>query len=55
MTDRIPAASDASAERRWRAWQARGVETDRRTAARMGTLTVLVAAGLIAWLLSRFV
>jgi hypothetical protein len=43
MTNHIALTADASADIRWREWQARGAEGDRRSAATMGGLTVLVS------------
>jgi len=47
----IPSAviPDVEADIRWREWQARGAATDRRTAARMRKLMLLIVAALIAW------
>lgn len=50
MTDRAAAALNTEADVRWRAWQARGAEADRRTDVRMATLTVLIAVSLVTWL-----
>jgi hypothetical protein len=49
MTDQAAAAIDSEADVRWRNWQARGAEGDRRTAKRMRGLLVLIAAGFVAW------
>jgi hypothetical protein len=43
---RVP---DVEADIRWRAWQARGFAGDRRTAARMRAVVLLIAAALIIW------
>ncbi len=51
MTDNVVAVRDVEADARWRNWCARGAESDRRTAVRMGTLTVLIAISLLTWLL----
>jgi len=40
---------DTQADIRWRDWQARGAAGDRRTAARMRKVMLLVAAALIVW------
>jgi hypothetical protein len=37
---------DAAAEARWREWQARGAAADKRTAAGMRTLVLVLAAAL---------
>ena len=49
MTDQAAIVADTEADVRWRAWQARGAEGDRRTAKRMRGLTLLIAAGLFVW------
>lgn len=51
MTDHTAAAviPDVEAAIRWRDWQARGAANDRRTAARMRYLILIIAAVLIAW------
>ena len=47
MTTPVARVPDVEAELRWRAWQARAAESDRRTAKRMRGLILLVAAGLV--------
>lgn len=49
MTNQIAVIPDLDVEARWRDWQTRGVSNDRRMAARMRTVMLLVVAGLIAW------
>jgi hypothetical protein len=49
MTNHTAVIPDAEAEVRWRDWQARGTESDRRTAARMRKLMLVIVATLIAW------
>lgn len=49
MTNQVAIVPDAEAELRWRTWQARGAEGDRRTAKTMRGLTLLIAAGLLVW------
>ena len=49
MTIRTPVIPDVEADIRWRDWQARGAAGDRRTAARMGTVMLLLVAALIVW------
>jgi hypothetical protein len=49
MALQTPIVHDADADRRWREWQARGAEGDRRTVTRMRTLMLVIAAGLAAW------
>jgi hypothetical protein len=55
MTNHIAITADADADIRWRAWQARGAEGDRRSAATMGGLTVLVSIGVAFWLFIQLV
>ena len=50
MTRSVATVLDADAEVRWREWQARGAESDGRTARRMWTVMLLLAAGLVLWL-----
>ena len=49
MTIRTPVIPDVEADIRWRDWQARGAAGDRRTAARMRTVLLLLVAALIVW------
>jgi hypothetical protein len=49
LTPTHVAASDAAAETRWRAWKARGVAADRRSASNMRRLLILVATGFAVW------
>ena len=49
MTDQAAIVADPEAELRWRKWQARGAEGDRRTAKRMRGLMILVAAAFLVW------
>jgi len=49
MTIQSAVISDVEADIRWRDWQARGAANDRRTAARMRYLMLIIAAVLIAW------
>jgi hypothetical protein len=55
MTNHIALTADADANVRWREWQARGAEADRRRAATMSGLTVLVSVGLTFWLFVQLV
>jgi hypothetical protein len=48
MTIQSAVISDVDANIRWRDWQARGAAGDRRTAARMRNVMLLIAAALIA-------
>ena len=41
--------SDPDADLRWREWQARGAASDRRSAANMRAVALLVAAALLGW------
>jgi hypothetical protein len=49
MTSQTAVIPDVKADIRWRDWQARGAASDRRTAARMRTVLLLIVAALIAW------
>jgi len=51
MTDHTGAAviPDVEAAIRWRDWQARGAANDRRTAARMRYVMLIIVAALIVW------
>jgi hypothetical protein len=49
MTTHTAVTTEAEADVRWREWQARGAAGDRRTAARMRKVMLLVAAALITW------
>jgi hypothetical protein len=51
MTDHTAAAviPDVEADIRWRDWQARGAANDRRTAARMRYVMLIIVAALIVW------
>ncbi len=55
MEPQYTTAQDADLEVRWRAWQARGAEADRRTAMTTRTLSVLIAIALGGWLLVQLV
>ncbi len=50
MTSQVATVLDPKGELRWREWQARGAEGDRRTATRMRAVMLLIAAVLIVWL-----
>ena len=50
MTTLIALVPDSDADVRWRDGQARGAESDRRTATRMRALVLLIAAALVIWL-----
>jgi hypothetical protein len=49
MTNPTAVITDVEADIRWRDWQARGAASDRRTAARMRKVMLLVVAALIVW------
>jgi hypothetical protein len=49
MTNLIATRSDSEADIRWRDWQARGAESDRRTATMMRRLMLVVATGWTGW------
>jgi hypothetical protein len=50
MTSHAATVTKAEADIRWRDWQARGAEIDRRTAKRMARLMLLIAIGSAIWL-----
>jgi hypothetical protein len=54
MMSQVAIISDTEADVRWRDWQARGAASDRRTAARMRRLMLLIVAALAAWLVVQF-
>jgi hypothetical protein len=49
MTNLLATLPDAGADSRWRTWQARGVESDRRTATRMRRLLLVITTALAVW------
>jgi hypothetical protein len=49
MTIQTAVIPDVEADIRWRDWQARGAASDRRTAASMRKLMLLIVAALIVW------
>ena len=49
MTAHTAVIPDVEADSRWRDWQARGAASDRRTAARMRKVMVLIVSALIVW------
>ena len=49
MTIHTSVIPDVDADTRWRDWQARCAASDRRTAARMRKLMLLIVAALIVW------
>jgi hypothetical protein len=51
MTNVVATVTDSEADIRWRNWQARGAEGDRRTATRMRTLMLLIVSALVVWFL----
>lgn len=49
MTTPTALITDVEADIRWREWQARGAASDRRTAARMRTVMLLIVVALVVW------
>ena len=49
MTNHTAVIPDVEADIRWRAWQGRGDASDRRTAARMRNVMLVMIAALIVW------
>jgi len=49
MTTHTAVIPDVEADIRWRDWQARGAASDRRTAARMRKVMLLVVTALMVW------
>jgi hypothetical protein len=49
MTNPVATLPDSEAENRWRNWEARGVESDRRTAVRMRRLMLVIGTALAMW------
>jgi hypothetical protein len=49
MTTHSAVITDVEADIRWREWQARGAASDRRTAARMRTVMLLIVVALVVW------
>ena len=49
MTTQLATVPESDAGVRWREWQARGAENDRRTSRRMRTLMVLIGAAFVVW------
>jgi hypothetical protein len=50
MTPHVTTVPDGDADVRWRNWQARGVEHDRRTVKRMRGLMLLIGVGFVVWI-----
>jgi hypothetical protein len=55
MTIQVAVTPIAEAEIRWRNWQARGAEADRRTAKRMRGLMLLIAVSLAVLLIVQLI
>jgi hypothetical protein len=55
MTTSVAALPDAGADIRWRDWQARGAEGDRRRATIAGRLMVVIAVALALALFGQLV
>jgi len=51
MTNLVATVAQAEADIRWRNWQARAAERDRRTATRMRKVLLLLVAALVVWFL----
>lgn len=49
MTNLVATVAESEADSRWRSWQTRGTESDRRTAARMRNVMLLIVAALVVW------
>jgi len=49
MTTHTAIIPDVEANIRWRDWQARGAASDRRTAARMRKVMLLIIVALVVW------
>ena len=49
MSTHTAVIPDVEADIRWRDWQARGAASDRRTAARMRKVLLLIVAALVVW------
>jgi hypothetical protein len=49
MTTHTAVIPDVEADIRWRDWQARGAASDRRPAARMRKMMLLIVAALVVW------
>ncbi len=49
MGQAVIVADTEAADIRWRNWQARGAEGDRRTAKRMRRLMLVAVVGLLMW------
>ena len=54
MTTLVAIVPETDAEIRWRNWEARGAEGDRRRAKRMRGLMLLIAAGFVVWAVVQF-
>lgn len=55
MTIHAAGLPNVEADIRWRDWQARGAASDRRTAARMRKLMLLIVTALIVWLVVQLI
>ena len=53
MTNHTAVMPDVEADIRWRDWQARGAASDRRTAARVRKVMLLIVAALIVWFVAQ--
>jgi hypothetical protein len=50
MTNLVAILPDSDEDIRWRNWQTRGAENDRRTATRIRRLMLVIASALAVWL-----
>lgn len=53
MSTHTAVIPDVEADIRWRDWQARGAASDRRTAARMRKVMLLIVAALVVWFVAQ--
>ena len=53
MMNHAAVIPDVEADSRWRDWQARGAASDRRTAARMRKVMLLIVAALVVWFVAQ--
>ena len=55
MRDRVVAYDEAESNARWRGWQSRGNDEERRRIRTMRTVCVAIAVALSAWAFVQFV
>jgi hypothetical protein len=51
MTVSVAVVPEPTADSRWREWQVRGAESDRKSAAAARIVFALIGTGLVIWLL----